>query len=108
MHRWSALQDFLEDFKSFLQSLLRRHGCQADAYGAWNSVAIDGKGRRRRDANAAFAAFLGQLFGAPCVRKSDPPMRRCLRRWYGLRQNAFGELVARRYFGPFEGNHPVG
>jgi hypothetical protein len=50
--------------KPILQSLLRRHGAQADAYGDWDVVAIYRKGRRRRDADATFAALLGEVFGA--------------------------------------------
>src|SRR5258708_3090269 len=46
MHRWSAFQEFLDDLKPILQSLLCRHGSQADAYGAWDLVTIDSKRRR--------------------------------------------------------------
>ena len=46
MHSWSAFEDFLEDLKPILQALVCRHGRQADAYGDWDVVAIDRKGRR--------------------------------------------------------------
>jgi hypothetical protein len=70
MHSWSAFQDFLDDLKPILQSLLGRHRSQADASGNWDVVAIDCKGRRGRDTDPTLAARLGEVFGAPCFRKS--------------------------------------
>ena len=60
-----------------------------------------------RDADPTLAALLGEVFGAPCFRKSDPPMGRRIHGWWCLGQNAFGKLVARRYFGSFERDGPV-
>jgi hypothetical protein len=94
LRRWSAFQEFFEYLKPVLQSLPCRHRGQADAHGGRDVVAIDRKSRRRRDPDPTLAAVLGEVLGAPCLRKSDPPMGRGMRGGRGLRQNAFGKLVA--------------
>src|SRR5947208_1197225 len=61
MGRWSAFQNFLNDLQTFLQALLGRDRCQADAHRVGNVGPIDGKRRCRRDADPALPALLSEV-----------------------------------------------